>query len=173
MDYLDEFATECKGAITDIGNGFDAPDDDWMPHFILRSPDGLVIAGIDPKIMATVESKDILANQILPKIISQSGATSIAMILSSWMSQHPKPKDGNLSKVTPPSIDFLNPTRREAVVLQVVSSTKIKTWCAEILRDKIKPPALLQWEDLNEGTFTGRFIEPAQKALAENVARMN
>lgn len=170
MDYLAEFVKECQGSVEGVGKSFDKPDDDWLPTVIFRSFDGIQIGGIDPNFFAHPETKDILAKEVLPKLIEKSNATAIAMILSSWMTMRSKE---DKDKIIPPSQDLLNPTRREVVVLQIISAQKVNTWFAEIFRDKVKPPTLLKWEDLNDGSTGGRFIEPVQKALQQNVARMN
>src|SRR5262245_55162118 len=144
----DEFLTLVKEMPRDVGKTFTDPDDDWMPIMVVRTDDGLGVVGFDSEFLADDDSKDVLAEIVIPGMIEQLGASAVALVMSAWSLKSPEIPDVRPS---------LHPERQEILVLHVIDAAHESIFHAPILRDGEQPPALGKWEQF-AATATGRFV---------------
>jgi hypothetical protein len=150
-----------KATAQSIGQEFVDPDADWASVAFLETAGHDV--GIFP-LDGLMNNKDALAKFVFPKVIKETGAMSVTLLVSAWMV---KLASGQEDTDVAPSE---HPERQEALFLMQHDATGItRSACALIVRDGAKPPTLCPWEDTpSEGQMDGRFVDSIVAALKEN-----
>jgi hypothetical protein len=169
METFEEFVSTIKDQVRSVGEGFTAPDDDWVATMILFSKEsGVTVAMLDPDFFASEVHKEVLATQVMPGLVKQTGAEKVAFITSCWALYLDKeqaqeymrngvPADGSPSN---------SPERVELVQITCVSADEAFCSSARIFRDGEQPPALQQWEDTDAMSTQGRFLDGLRLAFA-------
>src|SRR5579884_1439598 len=98
-----------------VGENFTRPDDDWAPVLFIESTRGVDIAAISPDYLATAESKERLALEVIPSFVSQRGGYRVGLVVSSWMTTYEVGLDLRLQ--LPAAI--AEPGRHEVVTVQI------------------------------------------------------
>lgn len=163
-----EFVNIAQKMPRDLGQTFDAPDDDWMPVMFLRKrkeddSTELIVAAFDPAFVSNATSKDDMA-RAMGMLVQQARADACAILLSAWMVQIDK-EEADENGIPRPSE---HPERVESLILQVIDAGHYEAYNATILRDGEQPPALTDWERLDDGTgknMSGRFVDTLQKVF--------
>jgi len=153
-----------KDAAIEIGERFDAPDDDWIPVMSLAPQEGEnVMLAFDGRWLDTDESKDRLVDRIMVPAVNGVGAKTVATVFSAWQS---------LVAAGTTEDEFVRPSeaenRQEIVLLTVMDSFNVRTWTAEITRTDDSPPVLSDWVEMDKGTLGGRFVGAIQEALRDS-----
>lgn len=169
---FNEFVENVKEMVRSVGSQFTKIDDDWVPIMILdgKDEDGeskTILVGLDPAFFASDSAKGRLADEVMPKVIKDYNASNAAFICSAWMSA--QPIDANIDAImageeeyVPPSKD---PNRIEIVQLTAVSGDAALSSIAPIYRDGEQPPGLGEWDDADELSSAGRFVDALRKAF--------
>ncbi len=177
---LVEFVEHIKGNVRGIGEGFEKPDDDWMPVLLSVSEGGHVPlpgGGIDvPKGVAIValpvmndEAKQLYTRTVFPILLVCSYSRMAALVTSAWMTHVPKElADKGYENIVPPS---KSPNRIEVLIISAFTPTEEITTNALIYRDGIHPPYLGEFDqtvDVSDGRFKSSIqssLQVAQKML--------
>lgn len=155
LETVIEIATD---GVTVIGASFTEPDDDWAPVLILQLKAGKgAVVGIDGNFLASQQSKDLLAHEVIPQAIREFEAIGAAFVSSSWMVA------SDDRKVAPSE----HPDREEVVMVTAMTAGEHAFLMARISRHADRPPELGEFERLPASTdFEGRFVGPIRRALA-------
>lgn len=137
----------------EIGRGFTAADDDWVPVVLVASERGLV--DVITPVYTTDAEKHQWMTDTLPAFIRSHKGRVVATVTSVWMS-------GNAGER--PS---LQPDRTEAVVVSVFSRMATESWVAKIDRDGTSPPTLGEWENWSAQGWSadGPMFDSIERAL--------
>lgn len=141
---------------------FTEPDDDWTPVAFLDGPDGRTTMPL-VQFMGDEVSKDILTQSILPSVIQQFRATTVVMVISTWVSKASSELLTDTGKYVPPSMQA---DREERVLIVEYTREGVtrQAW-ATIQRFPDKVPQLGEWDDEGAVGVGGRFVDPIVKAL--------
>jgi hypothetical protein len=157
---LDDLKNYMMGVITDIGENFTAPDDDWLMVGAFEDSAGrLNIAPLPNEAFATEDSKDRLAGMI-KAFIGKAGIVNYVILFNvhgvayktkEEMKQalEDRAKDGKRLSTLPGAFEML---------MMVVGNAGYETtYQAEITRDGENPPTLGEWKEIPE--TKGRFAK--------------
>jgi hypothetical protein len=160
LDLFDQVATLARKMPESL---FTDPDDDWTPVAFLEGPQGIAQMPLEP-FMEDDQTKDILADTILPQLITETKTTRVIMVLSVWTSATSASLLHETGKYVPPS---QHDDRREAVYLIEYTRDGVQRQThADIIRHETKPPSLGEWSQIEKVTsFEGRFVGPIVAAL--------
>lgn len=141
---------------------FTEPDDDWTPVAFLDGPQGRTTMPL-VQFMGDEMSKDILCESILPSVIKQFEATTVVMVISTWISTASSKLLTDTGKYVPPSMQA---DREERVMISEYTREGVtrQTW-APIIRSETEVPQLGEWSDMDAVGVGGRFVTPIVKAL--------
>lgn len=151
MTDFDDKVAVAKQAVEQVGQGFDEPDDDWMPVLLAFSGEALTVVG-----MAT--PKDLWP-RLAQSIVRKENATFLAAVLSSWMldSQRTPHQEIQRHMDAGGSVSS-HPDRIEVLILDCSDGRRHETWRARIIRNEDAPPRLDTWVRLpGEGMAEGRM----------------
>lgn len=164
-----EFTSAVLERVRAVGEGFEAPDDDWLPVLLLERAEGEVAAVALPlQLFASGAAKDLLV-ELLEGLIRAARARKAALILSIWMRavpldsaiwRHVQETDELPAGERMPSEA---PDRIEAVQVAIMDAEIQQWWIAVIDRDGVRPPTLGEWEGPSD-QVGGRFAR-VQHAL--------
>jgi hypothetical protein len=173
---LNEFGMWTRGVVEQIGEGFTDHDEDWFPVMVIMPGDKSkpVVTAFDPAYLETSHTKEILATQVMPAMINGFGGKAISMVQSVWILKldHLPEEEANEIYERVQREGLANePNRVEQVMVISVNSHDIDVWGAEIDRDGTNPPRLGEWEHMESGDWSGRFVEPIQAALRDSSGR--
>ena len=163
MKTIMDLAETMKEAVESVGRHFNSPDDDWVPIVSLVPQEGdNVMLALDGQWFKDSETKDLLVEKIMVPAVNGVGAKMLATIFSAWTLEVEDIDPDNLPK--PSESD----DRKEMVVMTVMDSFSISCYTATIIRHQSAPPELEDWQELEQGVFTGRFVETIQEALRDS-----
>lgn len=165
---FDQFAERVLLQARMVGRAFTKPDDDWAPVALIDTPRGIGVVAIDTDYFADYESKQELAEQVLPALIREHKVRKIALVTSAWMSvlaDRPEARDAMARGELRPSQD---PDRVEVVWITVMDAEVKRAWMAPILRSRRKPPKLGPWtrhDESADSTLSGLLVDSVIEAL--------
>lgn len=160
---LEELARIMRESVERIQQEFDEPDDDWIPVMGLVPQEGEnVMLALDSRWLTDENTKDDLVKKVMIPAINGVGAKTVATVFSVW------------SAKVDPDVDLENfsasnsPDRQEAVLVSAMNSFTRKSWMIPITRFADSPPALGDWYELPDNSFSGRFVDGIQEALRDS-----
>ena len=141
---------------------FTEPDDDWTPVLFMEDADGQRMTMPIEQFMVNEQTKDLLANFIIPEVIGKFSATIAVMVLSVWRGS-PIPKGVDPDDRPRPSEDV---NRTEAVmIIEYTAAGVTRSSMATIVRHEDSPPTLDEWQDDFGQSEDGRFVTPIVRAM--------
>lgn len=159
LDLFDHVASVASGMPK---NAFTEPDDDWVPILFLEDAEGQRATVPIEHFMVNDQSKDLLAEYIIPQVIEKFEAKIAVMVLSVWRCS-PIPKGVDPDDRPRPSEDV---NRTEAVMLiEYTSEGVTRSAMAPIVRHEDAPPTLEDWISDFGQSEDGRFVTPIVKAM--------
>lgn len=160
MGEFDMFEYVRLGA-RNVGTTFSSPDDDWAPIAFLKNSSGMGVMPLG-ELMGDENTKELLATEILPKVIKTTQAHTIVLALSAWTVKLEENED---VYGIPPS---QHPRRDEQLFICEYTPYGVgRLAVATINRDGKNPPTLGEWEDQEHDKMTGMFVDPIVSALAQ------
>lgn len=169
---FDDFCATLKGMVEGLGQRL-APDDDWQPMLFCAKDDTLGIAPIDGNLFSSAEAKAHLTNTVIPALVQQSGAESVAMVTTAWLVRIDRTNPYDRAGLDPETgftrvMPSQHPGRIEVVTIVVCDKDNVRSYMAEIARSA-GPPTLGNWEVQIQGEggmqVAGRIAEAIQFAL--------
>lgn len=170
-----EFVAYAQQHVRNVGRSFTEPDDDWPPMFIAEMRGGRGAVGLLPlEAFASDDTKDVLAEVVLPAIIERFKATKFAFTTSAWLSivgHRPDVQAAQMEGRMRPSED---PERIEIVTLTCYDAERHDWFGARIHRTRRRPPKLGPFQEAHEiiggerrpdWNVDGRFVDPIVQAL--------
>lgn len=166
---IDDLSDLLREAVAKIAEGFDEPDDDFVPVMSLVPESGEnVMLAFDGQWMQDDSTKDRLVETVMVPAITGVGAKTIGTVFSVWLA---RPKKGESYEDMPRPSE--HPDREEAVIVTVMDSFNVKTWMVPLNRPEGQMPSIGDWEELPVNAFSGRFIEDVQSALRDSSGQTN
>jgi len=149
-------------AIQTICSQFTEQDDDFIPVLFLEHNEQTVVAVVS-EFMVNDQTKDTLADEVIPALTFQHRPTSLAFVASAWSvtGDEQKLEKVYTGDVTEPRN---SPFRSEIVIATIVTKEGIETAAAEIYRHSNRPPTLGNFIFGESGG--GRFVASMTAALA-------
>jgi len=153
VETLAELREHMQTIITEIGDSFTEPDDDWLHVACFDGEDGLVIAGLANDLFANGFRKDVLAH-VLKQAMVQFKARRYAVLFNAHMKRMASDEELERIRDEETRVEHLDGAQ-ECLMLVVGDAEQEEGWIAHIERDGVNPPTLGTWE-LTDG-FGGRF----------------
>jgi hypothetical protein len=158
LDLFDHVAVTAGRLAKDV---FTEPDDDWTPIMFMECADGSWATMPIEQFMQDNQSKDVLAELIIPQTIKKLEAKIVVMVLSVWHTKLPKGVDWQDRPAPSESLD-----REEALVVTEYRAEGVTRYSmAEIIRHDDSPPTLGEWENADATGYEGRFVDPIVAAM--------
>jgi hypothetical protein len=151
-----------------VGKGFKRPNDDWAPIWLVMTPDGhgtLITAGTDFN-----TGKRLMARAV-GEFARIGGAHVVAWVHSGWIIETAKLSPERTQAIRRRMLEQDGstegiPERVEALVILVLSATRVDYHQAYIRRAPGRPPRLGPFRHTPEASgLSGAMYEPLQAAL--------
>lgn len=144
-------------------------DDDWNPIMWCDPGKGnVVLAGLDPNFMRDPEAKNVLAYEVMPQLIRESGARRFGFITTVWMVIQDSVDEQNLRAWMEEHGSIGNHPQREEYVMLLLGDNKGRNeqWLAKITRRPDEHPILNRWKKLDVDAIPeGRFHDSLMSAI--------
>lgn len=157
-----EFQQTVCTTVTELADGFTAPDDDW-------SPIALLVHDSDAIALVSLPSDPALQTATVIAGVEEVHARKVAIVTSAWSRPHPRAAETAEGRAAAAAVfgpempTESSETQVETVVVFVLDGERCEAWLAPITRDGTRPPSLGPWRPAGEPSGAG--LEQVMRAL--------